>query len=59
MEFDASRRALSNITASRVLDEAEITGAKKVLNAAAMTYLAALLVTFLQFIGFAAMSRRN
>ncbi len=59
VEFDASRRALSNITASRVLDEAEITGAKKVLNAAAMTYLAALLVTFLQFIGFAAMSRRN
>jgi Predicted Zn-dependent protease len=59
VEFNASHRALANIYASHALSDAELTGAKKVLNAAAMTYLAALLVTFLQFVGFSAMSRRN
>jgi uncharacterized protein len=59
VEFNASRRALANIHASHVLNDVELTDAKKVLNAAAMTYLAALLVIFLQFIGFSMMSRRN
>lgn len=59
VEFNASSRALANIHASHVLSDVELAGAKKVLNAAAMTYLAALLVTFLQFVGFSMMSRRN
>jgi len=59
VEINASRRALDNIHASHVLNDEEITGAKKVLSAAAMTYLAALLITFLQFVGFSALSRRN
>lgn len=59
VEINASRRALANIEASHVLEGEELSGAKKVLSAAAMTYLAALLVTFLQFIGLSMMSRRN
>lgn len=41
VEFNASKRALQTIKASSLLDEAEFTGAKKTLSAAAMTYVAA------------------
>jgi len=40
VEFDASRRALVTLEASRTLDVAELEGAHKVLNAAALTYVA-------------------
>ncbi len=42
VEFDASNRALKQMEALHIVDDMEITGAKKVLRAAAMTYLAAL-----------------
>ena len=59
VEFNASKRALQNINASGVLNESEALGAKKVLTAAAMTYVAALLVSLLQFIRLMAIARRR
>ena len=40
--FNASRRALIQLTELNILDDDETAGAKKVLSAAAMTYVAAL-----------------
>jgi uncharacterized protein len=42
VEFNASKRALQTIEANNFLDGDEYTGAKKVLTAAALTYVAAL-----------------
>ena len=42
VEFNASSRALKQMEALRIVDDAELPGAKKVLRAAAMTYVAAL-----------------
>ena len=41
VEFDASRRAIETLSQSGMLYGEELEGAKKVLQAAAMTYLAA------------------
>lgn len=49
-EFNASRRALRAINDGGILYEDEAKGAKKVLTAAAMTYVAALAVTVMQFL---------
>lgn len=49
-EFNASRRALRAITDGGILYEDEAVGAKKVLTAAAMTYVAALAVTVMQLL---------
>lgn len=49
-EFNASRRALAAIEAERLLLPDEQKGAKKVLSAAAMTYVAALAVAIMQMI---------
>ncbi len=45
VEFNASRRAIHSLRDTNLLDEQELRGAKKVLGAAAMTYVAALLVS--------------
>ena len=42
VEFTASRRALQTIESNQFLPEQEYRGAKKVLTAAALTYVAAL-----------------
>ncbi len=42
VEFNASKRALQTISSNGFLDEVEYKGAKKVLTAAALTYVAAL-----------------
>ena len=52
VEFDASRRALEAIEARGILYEEETKGAKKVLRAAAMTYVAALAVSLMQLLRF-------
>ena len=44
VEFNASRRAINVIDDTRLLYDDEISGAKKVLTAAAMTYVASLVV---------------
>jgi Zn-dependent membrane protease YugP len=52
VEFNASARALSNLRDGGILDEDEIAGAKKVLSAAALTYVAAMLVSLMQMLRF-------
>ena len=54
-EFDASSRALKAIESGMILDEDEILGARKTLRAAAMTYVAALAVSLMQFLRLLAM----
>ncbi|MDO4594249.1 MAG: zinc metallopeptidase [Tissierellia bacterium] len=50
IEFDASRRALKVLDNSGILDSQEMVYATKVLKAAALTYVAAVLSTALQFL---------
>lgn len=50
VEFDASKRALVQLTDSGALREHEIAGAKKVLDAAALTYVAAAAMAALQLV---------
>ena len=50
VEFDASRRALAVLKSGRFMTVDELGGAKKVLNAAAMTYLAAALMAVMQLV---------
>lgn len=50
VEFNASHRAIQALEAQGILSEEELSGAKKVLTAAAMTYVAALLTSLMNFI---------
>jgi Zn-dependent membrane protease YugP len=62
VEFNASKRALEGIQEHHLLYDSEIDGAKEVLSAAAMTYVAALassLASLLRLILIAQRSRRN
>ncbi len=53
VEFDASRRALLALEAGRYVDGEELDGARKVLNAAAMTYVAAFVTSLLTLLYWA------
>jgi len=60
VEFNASRRALSAIKDNNLLtSEADYKGAKSVLTAAAMTYVAAVLVSLMQLLRLIAISGRR
>ena len=50
VEFDASNRAITTLSQSGILQGNEITGAKKVLKAAALTYVAALVSSLAQLL---------
>ena len=50
VEFNASRRALAFIESSDLISRDEYVGAKKMLTAAAMTYVAALAQSMLQLL---------
>lgn len=50
VELNASRRAMNALRSSGMFTEAELEGAKKVLRAAAMTYLASLASSLLQIL---------
>jgi uncharacterized protein len=52
VEFDASRRAKRLLQDSGLVDEMEAEGAQKVLRAAALTYVAALIVAILNLLRF-------
>ena len=52
VEFNASRRAMQSLQDTHMLDDQELRGAKKVLGAAAMTYVAALLVSIAQLLRY-------
>lgn len=50
VEFNASKRAIACLSESRILYDDEVDGAKKVLSAAAMTYVASAAVAIAQFL---------
>lgn len=52
VEFNASRRAMASLRDTGLLEKEELRGARKVLTAAAMTYVAALLVSIAQLLRF-------
>lgn len=57
VEFDASRRAKEQLFRLGLIRETERSGISKVLSAAAMTYVAALVVTLLQLLQFVMIAR--
>ena len=60
VEFNASSRALSTLSSMAIFDNEELSGAKKVLSAAALTYVAALLTTLANLLRFILLAgRRN
>lgn len=59
VEFDASARALRTLEGDSILESVEVSSAKKVLTAAALTYVAALLTSLIQLARLIAMSRRS
>ena len=52
VEFNASRRAIQSLSGTGLLDDQELRGARKVLTAAALTYVAALLVSLAQLLRY-------
>ena len=59
VEFNASRRAIGILSDSGMLNETETAGAKKVLTAAAMTYVAALFTAILQLLRLLLLTRNR
>lgn len=61
IEFNASNNAIKTLRATGIMDEVELAGVKKVLTAAALTYVAAAASTALQLLRFVllANSRRR
>ncbi|HII4439710.1 TPA: zinc metallopeptidase [Clostridium perfringens] len=59
VEFNASSRALKLLEARGILYDKEVDGARKVLSAAALTYVAATLMAVLQLVRLMAISNRN
>ncbi|MCL1928807.1 MAG: zinc metallopeptidase [Treponema sp.] len=59
VEFNASSRALAILAQNNVLDAEELRGVKKVLSAAAMTYVASALTAVMSLIRFILLSRRR
>ncbi len=57
VEFDASRRAKEQLIRLGLIQESERAGISKVLNAAAMTYVAALVTSVLQLLQFIMLAR--
>ncbi|MBR5586920.1 MAG: zinc metallopeptidase [Clostridia bacterium] len=57
VEFNASRRAAKLLRETGVLSEEELSGAKKVLAAAALTYVAAMLTSLMSLIRLILISR--
>ena len=59
VEFDASGRAMKALRASGKMDEGELDASKKVLTAAAMTYVAALAVSLMQLLRLILIANRR
>lgn len=59
VEFDASARALRTLEQRNMLVGDEMSGARKVLTAAALTYVAALVTSILQLLRLILLTRRN
>ena len=59
VEINASSRALALLEQTHTLDREELAGAKKVLTAAAWTYIAAALMSVLQLLRLILISRSS
>ncbi|MCL2456370.1 MAG: zinc metallopeptidase [Defluviitaleaceae bacterium] len=59
VEFNASNRAVAALETNAMLTSFEISSSKKVLTAAALTYVAALAMALVQLIRFIAIARRR
>ena len=59
VEFNASARAISVMEEQYILSDSELVGAKKVLSAAAMTYVAATIVALANLLRLIGIARRN
>lgn len=59
VEFNASKRALATLESSGILTGEELVGAKKVLDAAALTYVAAAMASILSLIRLIMISNRR
>jgi Zn-dependent membrane protease YugP len=59
VEFNASKRAIDTLGNISILDENELNDTKKVLRAAAMTYVAALAVSLLSLLRFVLLANRR
>jgi Zn-dependent membrane protease YugP len=57
VEFDASARAIAILRSNNVLTEAELEGVKKVLTAAALTYIASALTALMSFLRLILLAR--
>lgn len=59
VEFNASRRALAALDSHGLLSDDELKGAKKVLSAAALTYVAALATSALMLLRYISIAKRR
>jgi len=59
VEFNASNRAIAILRANNVLNENELNGVKKVLTAAALTYVASALTAIMSLLRLILLSRRR
>lgn len=59
VEFDASARAIKTLDQQMILQGSELDGAKKVLTAAALTYVAALIQSLAQLVRLILLTRRD
>ena len=50
VEYNASRRAMAALSSNGIVSEDELAGVKRVLNAAALTYVASMLAAFLNLL---------
>lgn len=57
VEFNASSRAIKTLSSMMILDDTESRGARKVLSAAALTYVAALLTSIANLLRFVLLAR--
>lgn len=59
LEFDASKRAVQILDSEQILVGSELAGSKKMLTAAALTYVAALFSTLMTILRYIAINNRN
>jgi len=59
VELNASNRAVASLNETGILSQTELPRARKVLNAAALTYVAALITTLAQILRFLMMANRR
>ncbi len=59
VELDASKRAMQTIRGQALLSDSEASGARKVLTAAAMTYIAAVIMSLAQLLRLLLLARRR